>query len=292
MFILLFLTRYYCNSLLTNQLQVFPDEFHLAKIDDLLKMFCTQLMSGVNVQEILTSLMDRLGKYAVEVKESNERKKKWERNALATMFDSFRNAISEQKPNVMSDTDYISTQLSLLKLVLQAYPDQVDRVNELFATTAKFLEGKELDSKTVGLIRQMLTRPLNHYGSMTAILDFDDWPSLLALLDTRPRREVSRELCEAALLSSQPVETVEHVSKVFEFIKPLISSEEGALDDDEVEEDQILVAKMIHLFKSESLSTQFKMYSAARKQFGRDEKRMRYVLGINMLSLLYYLHLF
>eukprot|EP00659_Diplonema_papillatum_P014273 gene14273-21892_t len=262
-------------------IQVFPDEFHLAKIEEMLQMFCTQLMPTINLQAILTSLMDRLGRYAVQVKESGEKRRKWERNALAGMFDCFQTSITElveQKPDALDQERYALVMLSLLKLVLQAYPDRYDRVNDMFAATAKHLGSMQLDAKTVSLVKQMLTRPVEHYGSMSSVLDLDGWPILLVVLESGSRREVARDLCTAALKSGEPLNTVEHVAKFFEFIKPLVVTIEGDDDvkDEDLEEDQNLVAKMIHMFKNDSCDVQFKMYSATRKQFGLGgEARMK-----------------
>lgn len=43
-------------------IQVFPDEFHLATLDPFLKS-CAQLQPGVNVKNIIISLIDRLAAY-------------------------------------------------------------------------------------------------------------------------------------------------------------------------------------------------------------------------------------
>eukprot|EP01059_Diplonema_ambulator_P011211 TRINITY_DN21172_c1_g1_i1.p1 TRINITY_DN21172_c1_g1~~TRINITY_DN21172_c1_g1_i1.p1 ORF type:complete len:822 (+),score=367.38 TRINITY_DN21172_c1_g1_i1:42-2468(+) len=266
-------------------IQVFPDEFHLATLEDLLQIISSQLMSEVNLQTVLTSLMDRLGRYSVQTKESGEKRPKWERNALASMFDFFQNVTNdlvEQRPETLDCQKFVSTKLALLKLVLMAYPDRYDRINDMFGATAKHLEGQKLDNKTVSLVKQMLTKPVDHYGSMSAVLDLDGWPVLLEVLDFPPRREVARELCQAALKAGEPITTVEHVTRMFEFIKPLVvdsKDDTPAEDDDEFEDDQILVAKMVHLFENENTDSLFKMLSTTRKQFGQGgEKRIKYTL--------------
>eukprot|EP01064_Diplonema_japonicum_P018104 TRINITY_DN267_c3_g1_i1.p1 TRINITY_DN267_c3_g1~~TRINITY_DN267_c3_g1_i1.p1 ORF type:complete len:819 (+),score=298.31 TRINITY_DN267_c3_g1_i1:47-2458(+) len=263
-------------------IQVFPDEFHLATLEELLQTVCTELMTDVNLQTILTSLMDRLGRYSLQTKEAGVKRPKWERNALAHMFDEFQkvtNDLVEQRPGTMDHQKFVSTKLSLLKLVLQAYPDRSDRINEMFFATAKHLDEQKLDFKTVNLVKQMLTKPVEHFGNMASVLDLDGWPVLLDVLEHGARREVARELCEAALKSGEPLETVEHVTRMFEFIKPLVVESKEHEGDDEFEDDQILVAKMVHLFQNDSPDVLFKMFSTSRKQFGQGgEKSIRYTL--------------
>ena len=262
-------------------IQVFPDEFHLSRLSDLLSLLTTQLNDGVNLQSILTSLMDRLARYAET--DTGEKKKKWERNALSGMFENFQNAIAElteMKPRSLDNVKYVQTMMSLLKLSLKAYPDNTERVDEIFTAVAQRMEGQDMDHKTIQLIKKMLTAPVEHYGNMAGVLDLNGWPVLLHSLSASPKREVARDLCIYSLKSGEPISTVDHVAKVFEFIQPLIEDESGETDDDyeEFEDDQVLVAKMIHLFENESLEVQFKMYSACRKQFGKGgESRIKYV---------------
>eukprot|EP01063_Lacrimia_lanifica_P015715 TRINITY_DN22393_c0_g1_i1.p1 TRINITY_DN22393_c0_g1~~TRINITY_DN22393_c0_g1_i1.p1 ORF type:complete len:799 (+),score=374.44 TRINITY_DN22393_c0_g1_i1:47-2443(+) len=269
-------------------IQVFPDEFHLAKLDDTLTNFCTQLTPGVNLQSLLTSLMDRLANYAVEsTAEGVQPKKKWEKKAIAGMYESFQNAVNNlmsNQPDALDDQKYSSVMLSLLKLVLQAYPDRSDRVDELFNFAASCLADKVLDNKSVNLVKKMLILPVEHYGNMSSVLDLNGWPVLLDVLKFEQRLEVSRELCKAALKAGTPIDNVEHVTKVFEFIKPLLEDPADPekmpeSDPSDFEEDQTLVAKLVHLFKAPEgeLDVQFKIYSVARKQFGKGgELRMKY----------------
>eukprot|EP01061_Rhynchopus_euleeides_P018108 TRINITY_DN29947_c0_g1_i1.p1 TRINITY_DN29947_c0_g1~~TRINITY_DN29947_c0_g1_i1.p1 ORF type:complete len:794 (+),score=426.61 TRINITY_DN29947_c0_g1_i1:72-2453(+) len=263
-------------------IQVFPDEFHLARLSDLLSLLTTQLNDGVNLQSILTGLMDRLARYAET--DTGEKKKKWERNALSGMFESFQTAISElteMKPRALDNVKYVHTMMSLLHLSLKAYPDNTERVDEVFTAVAQRMEGQDLDNKTVNLVKKMLTAPVEHYGNMAGVLDLNGWPVLLHSLNDIPKREVARDLCTYSLKSGEPLASVEHVMKVFEFIQPLIEGEVADDDDDydEFEDDQTLVAKMLHLFESDTLEVQFKMYSACRKQFGKGgEKRIKFTL--------------
>ena len=272
-------------------IQVFPDEFHLARLSDLLALLTTQLNDGVNLQSILASLMERLGNYAASVSDGGEKKKKWERTALAGMFENFQtsiNDLSETKPRALDSAKYVSTMLALLTLTLKAYPDNTERVDEIFTAVATRLDGQDLDSKTVGLVKKMLTIPVEHYGSVSGVLDLAGWPVLLHSLSEDPRREVARELCTYSLKSGDPIVLVEHVGKVFEFIQPLIEGDtagDGEEEYEEFEDDQLLVSRLMHLFQAETLEGQFKMNQTCRKQFGKGgEKRIKYDTHTHMFT--------
>eukprot|EP01065_Artemidia_motanka_P019474 TRINITY_DN2314_c0_g1_i1.p1 TRINITY_DN2314_c0_g1~~TRINITY_DN2314_c0_g1_i1.p1 ORF type:complete len:839 (+),score=380.55 TRINITY_DN2314_c0_g1_i1:114-2519(+) len=282
-------------------IQVFPDEFHLVKIENLLKAICEQLMDKVNLQSILSSLMDRLGNYALDLQQGggSGEKRKWESKAIKGMFELFTRYIEEvaQKPKAFTPEQLVSVQLSLLTMVLKAYPSKHEWINRVFSATATHLEqmqeqGAELQGKAVRLLATMLLKPVDHFGTMVSALDLDDWPRVLGVLPFQQKREVARNLILAALRSGEPLSTVEHVDKVFSFIQPLVSdSTDESVDpqDEGFKDDMELVAKLVHLFRApdDEYQVQFKILSVVRKQFGLGgEHRGGFTLAPLTLALL------
>eukprot|EP00756_Hemistasia_phaeocysticola_P001082 Hpha_TRINITY_DN10786_c0_g1::TRINITY_DN10786_c0_g1_i1::g.43703::m.43703/K18468/VPS35; vacuolar protein sorting-associated protein 35 len=276
-------------------IQVFPDEFHLARIDTLVNAICEQLVPSVNLQPILSSLMDRLGNYAVQIQDGSTEKRKWETKALKGLFELFTKSVAnvvEARPKALSSEQLVSVHLSLLTLVLKAYPQKLEWVDRVFGNTADLLEQRgELDAKTINQLQSMLLKPVDHFGSLVTVLQLESWPRVLGLLKFAPKRKVARSLIMAALKSGEHLETVEHVEAVFAFISPLVAdSEEGAVDpqDEEFTDDMTLVARLVHLFRApdDDYQAQFKILSAVRKQFGQGgEVRCGYTLGPLALAL-------
>jgi vacuolar protein sorting-associated protein 35 len=86
-----------------------------------------------------------------------------------------------------------------------------------------------------------------------------------------------------ALRWGTKITEVEHVTGLFELIKPMIKDDANEVvpDDDweDFEEEQNLVARLIHLFDNEDTDILFKIYSVARKHFGQGGvKRIQFTL--------------
>lgn len=126
-------------------IQVFPDEFHLLTLDPFLKS-CAQLQSGVNVKNIIISLIDRLALY-------NQRNGKVTQTTNGTeiisaippevqLFEVFSVQIAYivQLRTDMALEDTVSLQVALVSLAQKVYPDRVDYVDKVLETTAQILD--------------------------------------------------------------------------------------------------------------------------------------------------------
>lgn len=126
-------------------IQVFPDEFHLLTLDPFLKS-CAQLQPGVNVKNIIISLIDRLAAFnerngKTTVTESGEEVA----SAIPTdvqLFEVFSIQIANivQVRTDMPLEDTVSLQVALVNLAQKVYPDRVDYVDKVLETTAQILE--------------------------------------------------------------------------------------------------------------------------------------------------------
>lgn len=84
--------------------QVFPDEFHLNTLDQLLSAIA-RLNPHVNVKAIVIGLMDRLSAYAARESESEppETRRKTEEEATATLLEKLRISKETKAPSVKAD---------------------------------------------------------------------------------------------------------------------------------------------------------------------------------------------
>lgn len=126
-------------------IQVFPDEFHLLTLDPFLKS-CAQLQPGVNVKNIIISLIDRLAAFnerngKTTITETGEEVA----SAIPTdvqLFEVFSIQIANivQVRTDMPLEDTVSLQVALVNLAQKVYPDRVDYVDKVLETTAQILE--------------------------------------------------------------------------------------------------------------------------------------------------------
>lgn len=84
--------------------QVFPDEFHLNTLDQLLSAIA-RLNPHVNVKAIVIGLMDRLSAYAARQSESEppETRRKTEEEATAMLLEKLRISKESKSPTVKAD---------------------------------------------------------------------------------------------------------------------------------------------------------------------------------------------
>lgn len=114
-------------------IQIFPDDFHLASLEQILAT-CGQLQSGVDVKTIIISLIDRLAQYATKSPDTIPHS--------VDIFNTFFvhvGKVIEQRPN-MEVQDVLSLQVSLLNLSLKCYPDKLNYVDEVLGYCGQYLE--------------------------------------------------------------------------------------------------------------------------------------------------------
>lgn len=86
--------------------QVFPDEFHLNTLDQLLSAIA-RLNPHVNIKAIVIGLMDRLSSYAARESESEplENRRKTEEEAIARLMEKLQVAKEDRPENTQSESN-------------------------------------------------------------------------------------------------------------------------------------------------------------------------------------------
>eukprot|EP01027_Heterolobosea_sp_BB2_P019881 GEZU01028019.1.p1 GENE.GEZU01028019.1~~GEZU01028019.1.p1 ORF type:complete len:796 (-),score=288.15 GEZU01028019.1:122-2509(-) len=266
-------------------IQVFPDEFHLATLRKFLSS-CLDLQQGVDLKAIFTSLMDRLANYfqnASDLAAALEAHQTPDGN----IFDTFVQYIDKTLQKGMDTVGFLTVQISLANLALKCYPEKVEYVNTILANCATQIAEttrKVEDKKLKKLVMSLLTIPIDSYKNVLTLLELTNYTSVMSLLTYPDRRTIAIEICKSALKYLHEFTTWEQVNKLFELIRPLVKDEEDQPDEDELDEEdfaeeQNLVARLVHLFNNEDTDVLFKVYSAARKQFGQGGvRRIQYTL--------------
>ncbi|XP_040157671.1 vacuolar protein sorting-associated protein 35 isoform X1 [Anopheles arabiensis] len=276
-------------------IQVFPDEFHLQTLDPFLKS-CAQLQPGVNVKNIIISLIDRLALY-------NQRNGKVTQTSAGTteiisaipaevqLFEVFSTQIANivQLRTDMPMEDTVSLQVALVSLAQKVYPDRVDYVDKVLETTAQILDRLKLSNISHSLsVNQELSRLLrlcvDFYNNILTILQLKFFTPLLEKFDYTSRKALALYIVMNVLENETLVPTAEQVDSVLTIISPLIRDQDDQPADvranmEDFAEDQGIVGRFVHLLRSDDPDTQYKILIAARKHFGTGgQHRIRYVL--------------
>jgi vacuolar protein sorting-associated protein 35 len=262
-------------------IQVFPDEFHLTTLHTFLQA-CLELHSDVDLKSILTSLMDRLANYS----KSNLEQIPSDVNIL----EIFTEYVNKTADLGLEPEDRLSIQISLMTLALASYPNDVDYVDRIIGDVAT--EVQDLATpEIVQLVQRLLEVPIEFYQNILTVLKLGKYGDILALLGYEQRKSIALKLLRCALDNEYVISTYEDANKLFDLIRPLLKGEDdqttpttpetaivGVLAD-EFEEEQNLVARLVHLFDNEDTDQLFRIYGAARKNFGQGGvKRIQYTL--------------
>lgn len=258
-------------------IQVFPDDFHLATLEPFLQA-CANLKEKVNVRAILESMMDRLSYYAA----SNNGIIPAEVPAFK-MFNECITTLIETREN-MTLTETLKLQTSLTNFALKCYPARLDYLSHCLNTCATLIEKSDFKNlvategtskpveETTTQIEALLSAPL---GSLALrVLELPQYAKLMSYLPWNNWKEVAATLLRSVVTKRTLITDVSQAEQLFAVITPLLKDREGAKSDEIKEtvdeafkQEQLLVAKVVHLMANDDTDTLLRIYVTARSQF-------------------------
>nr|XP_026490216.1 vacuolar protein sorting-associated protein 35 isoform X2 [Vanessa tameamea] len=261
-------------------IQVFPDEFHLANLQPFLKS-CAELQPGVNIKNIIIALIERLAAYSqrnegnvnlsVVLEDGNEQEVQ-----LFEVFSDQVAAITQSRTDMLPE-DMLALQLALLKLAQRCHPDKLSYVNRVLAHTDRIcadiyqISGKpylEHNTPVFKELMKILKLPADHYKNILTLIKLQNYAPLISRLNQIGRMMIAVHLVNDVLESDTTVSTPEDVESVLSMLDVLVRDQPDHTSDtdhDDFMEEQGLLARLIHHFKSDSADQQYLILSAARK---------------------------
>ncbi|TFK38665.1 vacuolar protein sorting-associated protein 35 [Crucibulum laeve] len=204
----------------------------------------------------------------------------------------------------LSIQDITALLVSLTNLSLSCYPDRLEYVDQVLGFAAdkvkEFQENPDLHApQTTSNLAALLVAPINSYQSVLTLLAIPNYAPLLTKQLFSTRRSIAHSIISSVLKNETIVETPEDVDGVLELCHVLIKdqSDSGAapapngqqqnvrevrrqgpyfVEREEMAEEQGWVARMVHLFRAESLDVQFELLQIARRHFDMGGERMRF----------------
>eukprot|EP00771_Trimastix_marina_P004117 gnl/Trimastix_PCT/854.p1 GENE.gnl/Trimastix_PCT/854~~gnl/Trimastix_PCT/854.p1 ORF type:complete len:824 (+),score=310.59 gnl/Trimastix_PCT/854:56-2527(+) len=294
-----------CNDRIAQQylmeiiIQVFPDEFHLATLQTYLEAL-ESLEPGVDVVSIIIAFLDRLARFGAT-----------NRDAIGDgvrLFEKFSESIERilerRGVGVMGVKQVIVIYEALLGLVARTFPDRLEFYDDVYRKTVLALERLSTvvdDTPCVKILKRMLLLPLEppsksdgaaapRYSSndprqqalltppldMQGLLSLEANASLLRFLHYTHRKAVALSVVHNILDHPTPLSDPDKVDRLFELIRPLAKDEPdmpSQEDQDEFEEQQNLVARLVHLLQHEDTDVQFRLLFNIRRHFGQGGTR-------------------
>ena len=146
--------------------------------------------------------------------------------------------------------------------------------------------------QTTNYLASLLLAPINSYQSILTLLALPHYAPLLLLQPFSTRRSLSHSIISSILKNETIIDTPDDVNGVLDLCQVLIKDQldssipgpQGVprrqgmhhFDRDEMAEEQGWVARMVHLFRAESLDVQFELLQTARRHFEAGGERIRY----------------
>lgn len=176
--------------------------------------------------------------------------------------------------------------VSLINLSLSCYPEKLDYVDQILAyakdKVLEFSDSPDLHSKaTEGNLLGLLLAPIQHYTSVLYLLALANYQPLLALQPYGTRQSAAHAVVNSVLKNNTIIDIPEDVYGTLDLCDVLLRDQKDApatsapsqqntygggmrhkpaelsFEQEEYVEKQGLLARMIHLFKSDNEDTQF-----------------------------------
>ncbi|KAI5636192.1 vacuolar protein sorting-associated protein 35 domain-containing protein [Phthorimaea operculella] len=262
-------------------IQVFPDEFHLANLQPFLKS-CAELQPGVNIKNIIIALIERLAAYSqrnegnINLNVVMEDGKEQEVQLFEVFSDQVA-AITQSRTD-MPPEDMLSLQLALLKLAQRCHPDKLNYVDRVLAHTDNICNeihqtsGKthlEHNTPVFKELMKILKLPADQYKNVLTLIRLQNYAPLIKHLNHPGRSLLAVHLINHVLDNDTKITTPEDVESVLSMLDVLVKDQPDQSaaepDPEDFMEEQGLLARLIHHFKSDSADQQYLILSAARK---------------------------
>eukprot|EP01094_Clydonella_sp_ATCC50884_P006271 TRINITY_DN1533_c0_g1_i1.p1 TRINITY_DN1533_c0_g1~~TRINITY_DN1533_c0_g1_i1.p1 ORF type:complete len:793 (+),score=389.42 TRINITY_DN1533_c0_g1_i1:139-2517(+) len=258
-------------------IQVFPDEFHLKTLGYVLSQ-CRQLIPEVDAKSIIVALINRLAQYSQRQPSGMPS----DLNVFDVFFEQFQELTASQSSMPLEHV--LQLQAALMNLSMSCYPSNLDNVDKVLLlcseTLEKFKDSAQLTKHVVVKeTTNILTLPLDTYKNVITVLKLQNYSRVMAYLTYTTRKRVSKVIAENARDNNTRLENQEQVERLFDVISPLLADDEDAsgdseIDTEDLEEEQGLVASLVHLFHNDELNALFAMYGVARKAFTKEGPTM------------------
>ncbi|KAF2592259.1 hypothetical protein F2Q70_00045496 [Brassica cretica] len=262
-------------------IQVFPDEYHLQTLETLLAA-CTQLMVGglsvlsvlpstilptVDTKIVLTQLMDRLSNYAASSPDVLHEFLQVE--AFAKLSNAIGKVIETQieMPIIGAMTLFVS----LLTFTLRVHPDRLDYVDQILGACVVKLSSvpKLEDARAMKQVVALLSAPLEKYNDIVTALTLSNYPRVMDHLDDGTNKVMAMLIIQSIMKNNSCISTADKVEVLFELIKGLIKDLDGTdteeLDEEDFQEEQNSVARLIHMLDNEEPEEMLKIICVVRK---------------------------
>ncbi|WVR05955.1 hypothetical protein IAU60_002982 [Kwoniella sp. DSM 27419] len=193
----------------------------------------------------------------------------------------------------LSIMDITALCVSLINLSLSCYPDRLEYVDQILSfahsKVVEYSQNPDLHSpQTAANLLALLLAPITSYLSILTLMAIPSYTPLLSVQPYSTRLAIGQAVVSSVLKNGTLIDSSEDVSGVLGLCAVLVKDQKDStiggggprrgqpVDLRELAEEQGWVARMVHLFKSDDLATQFELLQTARKHFADGGERIRF----------------
>lgn len=236
-------------------IQIFPDNFHFATMDDLLNNVFLKLHPALQKSELISNLVDRFVtnlKYEADLKEATDgtdglgddkeiEKTTHEPSVPADLifgsFWLFYDNLDQLQPSLPPE-EICSILRSLIKLALNLQPDNYENLNKIFEYAMKTLKKSRAEDgpkerSESSLWYELLVAPVNELTSIKDLLKLEYFRQLFEQIpDPFFKRQLSLEIVDKLLIlpHEQTLENNDDIDDIFAYLLILIEEQDYKVD--------------------------------------------------------------
>lgn len=277
-------------------IHAFPDDYNIQCMSTILDT-CTRLVPTVDIKSLFIALMEKLAKFVGNSKDQEEVIQSSEKifELLKLNIDKI---IDESSQSGMDTLKLIELQVAFMKFTLKGCPNKLPTVNHILSSSGNILTNSKMEFKHsqegIKLIGKLLSVPLE---STLSIFDMPQFPVLMGYLDFSSRVSLSLRIIESLVNGStssteaEKLDTVEKVSILLDFIRPLLADSTDGSESDvyQFEYEQQSVAKLIFIIHNTDPSKHLEMMGLLKTVFMKGGvRRQKFTLAplVNALFIL------
>uniref|UniRef100_A0A6B2KXW5 Vacuolar protein sorting-associated protein 35 n=1 Tax=Arcella intermedia TaxID=1963864 RepID=A0A6B2KXW5_9EUKA len=245
-------------------IQAFSDEFHLRTLDQLLDT-CNKLQEDVDVQSIISSLIDRLANYCLSTGTVPTEIDIFE------LFHSYVNDLAENRKSLTLEA-ILELGRSLMSLALKCYKDEIAYVDKVYQYAAHHINIRKLpdDSKTaLQQILKLLQYPAEHTKSIRILLSLQSYTKVLSLLSDKDRKTIALFIVSHLLKNDTQFANTQEVAVLFSYLTPLTYRETSAagFNEEDWHDDQTQISYVISMLNNSDLETMAAILQKTKELF-------------------------
>lgn len=229
-------------------IQVFPDEFHLATLDEFLDA-TLHLHPDVSISKILFTLINRLisGKERGDLDDATAILKNLQLNTQKGEEDDDE---EEEKEDIDPDSPILFDRLwkyiqdlnatdpdipivelstildSIIKLSITYYPDNFSNLDKVYGFAIEKLKDlKETPDSLQENWKILLLTPITGFTKLIDLLKIENYHEFLSLQQPNLQKHISIEIIDKLLALDNKISTQEEVSKIFQLLLFIIKPE-------------------------------------------------------------------